>query len=87
MTEKEIADKLSIPEDVIGQRLERLSDSRQKVLIVDDELDTLTATRLVLEAEGYNVVTAEDGPKAIEMVGSENPDIILLDLMMPGMGG
>ena len=62
-------------------------DSRPIVLIADDET---AATRLVarsLGEEGFNVATAHDGPTAIERVWDLNPDVLLLDVVMPGMSG
>jgi two-component system alkaline phosphatase synthesis response regulator PhoP len=64
-----------------------MSDTRQKVLIVDDEMDALLSLKIALEAEGYNVSEAKDGYEAIEKVYSEIPDVILLDLMIPEMDG
>ena len=59
----------------------------EKLLIVDDEKDTLKLVSLMLERQGYEVVSALDGPTALELVKSEKPDLILLDIMMPGMDG
>jgi len=59
----------------------------KKLLIVDDEPNL----RLLYEAEfkalGYKVVLAADGPEAIKLVESEKPDLVILDLRMPGMDG
>jgi two-component system alkaline phosphatase synthesis response regulator PhoP len=87
ITNKEIARILSLPENMIKDLLEELSDTRQKILIVDDELDALTALKRALEADNYNVVEASDGLSAIEKVKTEKPDVVLLDLMMPEMDG
>ena len=87
ITNKEIARILSLPENMIEDLLEELSDTRQKILIVDDELDALTALKRALEADNYNVVEAADGLSAIEKVKTEKPDVVLLDLMMPEMDG
>lgn len=87
ITNKEIARILSLPENMIEDLLEELSDTRQKILIVDDELDALTALKRALEADNYNVVEASDGLSAIEKVKTEKPDVVLLDLMMPEMDG
>lgn len=59
----------------------------QKVLIVDDNDDTVTIIRTVLEREGYLVVTAMDGIEGIEKARKELPDLIVLDLMMPRKNG
>lgn len=58
-----------------------------KVLVVDDEPDVLLLCRVNLEFEGYTVIDAQDGEQALEKVRLEKPDIILLDVMMPGMDG
>lgn len=58
-----------------------------KILIVDDEEDILTMLRYNLEKAGYEVCTAVDGQQAIAMVYSFRPNLILLDIMMPGMDG
>jgi DNA-binding response OmpR family regulator len=58
-----------------------------KLLIVDDEADTLRLVSLMLERQGYEIITAKDGMSALEKVERENPDLILLDVMMPDMDG
>ncbi|MCE8424214.1 MAG: response regulator [Candidatus Methanoperedens sp.] len=83
----EISRKLGITEVEVVRRVQALSDSRNKILIVDDEMDTLLPLKISLEASNYNVIEAHDGPKAIELAKTEFPDLILLDLMMPGMDG
>jgi len=57
------------------------------VLIVDDEPDILILLRLALEVAGYSTVEASDGEEALEVIRSEHPDVVLLDVMMPGMDG
>lgn len=57
------------------------------ILIVDDEPDLLDNIGLALEAEGYCVLTASDGIKALEILESEPVDLILADVAMPGMNG
>ena len=58
-----------------------------KVLIADDELDILEIMVKSVAKEGYTVIPAHDGLEAWEKIQSENPDIILLDVTMPGMSG
>lgn len=58
-----------------------------KLLIVDDEADTLRLVSLMLDRQGYEILTAKDGNTALEIVANENPDLILLDVMMPDMDG
>ncbi len=62
-------------------------NSAQSVLIVDDEQMARTLLRLMLVRAGLNVYEAEDGFDALEKVKKHQPDIILLDVMMPGMDG
>jgi putative two-component system response regulator len=57
------------------------------VLIVDDEYSGRETLQSVLEGEGYNLIMAENGPQAIEKAKAYQPDVILLDVMMPGMTG
>lgn len=58
-----------------------------KILVVDDEASIVTMLAYNLKKEGYDVVTAEDGEVALEKFESENPDLLLLDIMMPKMDG
>ncbi|MBD3886742.1 response regulator [Phormidium tenue FACHB-886] len=57
------------------------------ILIVDDNLDNLMFMECLLKAEGYRVVTAQNGSAALAQVAASPPDLILLDLMMPDMNG
>jgi DNA-binding response OmpR family regulator len=57
------------------------------VLAVDDEEDILTIIRHNLEREGHRVLTAPNGDRAIEIVRDEKPDVVVLDVMMPGTDG
>ena len=58
-----------------------------KILVVDDEKLLVKGIRFNLENEGYGVITGSDGMEAVELAGSENPDLIVLDLMMPRPDG
>ncbi|HOD01057.1 MAG TPA: response regulator, partial [Myxococcota bacterium] len=60
---------------------------KERLLVVDDEEDILELLRYNLEREGYAVITAESGEVAVELALSARPDLILLDLMLPGMNG
>ena len=57
--------------------------NRKKILVVDDSLVILKLMSMKLTANGYDVVTAEDGGSAVSAVRKENPDLILLDLSFP----
>jgi len=61
--------------------------SEQTLLVVDDEEAIAEAVRARLESEGYRVVVAHDGPEAIRAHAETHPDLVVLDLMLPGMDG
>jgi CheY-like chemotaxis protein len=67
--------------------LKGLTVGRNKVLIIDDENLILTTTALLLKHMDMDVVTANSGGEGVAMAENEKPDIILLDIMMPGMDG
>jgi len=58
-----------------------------KILVVEDELNLLELIRYNLVKEGYQVLTAKDGLAAVELARSESPDVVLLDIMLPGLDG
>lgn len=58
-----------------------------KILVVDDDLNICELLKLYLENEGYTVFTANDGVKAVSEFSARTPDLVLLDLMLPGMDG
>ncbi len=59
----------------------------EKILIIDDDLDTLRLVGLMLQKQGYQIVAASNGQQGIAKVQAEKPDLILLDVMMPDMDG
>jgi len=64
-----------------------MTKKKKKILIVDDEVDILQFLELVLREKGYEVVTASGGHEALTRVQLEQPDLVLLDIMMPQMDG
>lgn len=58
-----------------------------KILIVDDDENICELLTLYLEKEGYQVICSHDGQEALEVFKEENPDLIILDIMLPGMDG
>ncbi len=56
----------------------------KKIMVVDDEPDVRATVKTVLEKNGYKVVTAVDGDDCLKKLKGEKPDLILLDIMMPG---
>jgi len=61
--------------------------SGKKVLVVDDDTKTVELVNLYLSRDGYRVITAYDGIEALRMARESHPDLIVLDLMLPGMDG
>ena len=59
----------------------------EKILIVDDDLDTLRLVGLLLQRKGYQITAADNGIQALEKAREEHPDLILLDVMMPEIDG
>jgi DNA-binding response OmpR family regulator len=61
--------------------------SGKKVLVVDDDVKTVELLKLYLNRDGYRVLTAYDGNEALRLARESRPDLIVLDLMLPGMNG
>jgi CheY-like chemotaxis protein len=64
-----------------------LAEEKKRLLCVDDELIGLKIRKLILERSGYEVLTAEDGPRGLELFRSEDVHGVVLDYFMPGMDG
>src|SRR5687767_588260 len=62
-------------------------DMSEKILIIDDDLDTLRLVGLMLQRQGYQISAATTGQQGLEKAFEEDPDLILLDVMMPDMDG
>ena len=61
--------------------------SEQKILLIEDDREIASTISGVLDAAGYDVVVAQNGIEGRQMVESENPDLVITDMMMPRMGG
>jgi two-component system, OmpR family, response regulator VicR len=61
--------------------------NRDRVLIVDDDPDILNVLELYLEKEGFEIISASEGNEAVALIDRSNPDLIILDIMMPGLDG
>jgi two-component system alkaline phosphatase synthesis response regulator PhoP len=59
----------------------------KKVLVVDDDINTVELVRLYLSRDGHRVITASEGIEALRLAREGHPDLIVLDLMLPGMNG
>lgn len=64
-----------------------MSDMRRKILVVDDEVQLVEMLKIRLKANGYETLTAYDGREALEKTRKQNPDLIILDLMLPKIDG
>jgi EAL domain-containing protein (putative c-di-GMP-specific phosphodiesterase class I)/CheY-like chemotaxis protein len=73
--------------NVAGTETGATAAGRSRVLVVDDDEHIRGLVSCALELEGYEVVAAEDGEAALEQIAQQPPDLILLDMMMPGMDG
>jgi CheY-like chemotaxis protein len=62
-------------------------DTKKTIMVVDDNPDIITIVRTILEGKGYNVLSASSGPELLEMLKTQKPDLIILDIMMPEMDG
>lgn len=61
--------------------------SAKTILCADDSLTALTMHQMILKSHGFHVVTAQDGFEAVTKAGTERPDLILMDVVMPRMTG
>jgi two-component system alkaline phosphatase synthesis response regulator PhoP len=60
---------------------------RKRILVVDDEIYIVHILEFSLTMEGYSILTASDGEEALQMIDSERPDLVVLDIMMPKLDG
>jgi CheY-like chemotaxis protein len=58
-----------------------------KIMVVDDEANILELVSAVMDSEGFETITASSGQECLDKLKTEKPDLILLDMMMPGMSG
>ncbi len=59
----------------------------KSILIVDDEVDIANSIQYVLKQEGYSILLAHDGLQAMQVIENQHPDLVILDVMMPGIDG
>jgi len=68
-------------------RMQERSQKAQTILVIDDEPDMLQLLKRILESEGYRVILATDGVYGMTLLREAKPDLVLLDIMMPGPDG
>jgi DNA-binding response OmpR family regulator len=61
--------------------------AKKTILVVDDDYELVEGLRLMLEKQGYHVLRASDGHQAKQAIYQQKPDLVILDMMMPRMGG
>jgi DNA-binding response OmpR family regulator len=66
---------------------EKSGEKRQRVLLVDDDHEIVESVRIALESKGYDVLVARDGNQGLAMAEREDPDLVVLDMMMPKRSG
>jgi DNA-binding response OmpR family regulator len=62
-------------------------DARKRILLVDDDAEIVESMKLALEAKGYRILIARDGNQGLAMAEREDPDLLILDMMMPKRSG
>jgi two-component system response regulator RpaA len=75
------------PEIAPGSAATPDGPQRPRILVVDDEPDIRLVLQTRLETAGYDVSTADDGMRALQQIRSQPPDLVVLDLMLPGIDG
>src|SRR5476651_603694 len=61
--------------------------ARKRILLVDDDREIIESMRMALEAAGYDIVVARDGNQGLALAEREDPDLVILDMMMPKRSG
>src|SRR5688572_29508251 len=98
---RDVADNRDLEQRVVGKVLSGVAAGRAevlslsgdsvgsagKILLVDDEAANLQLLKALLTREGYSVVTASDGEEALAAVESADPDLVLMDVLMPKLSG
>jgi DNA-binding response OmpR family regulator len=78
----------AIRADSLFAKVDGMADlSGKTILIVDDDPDVVTALQMTLEDQGARIVAAVDGAQAVDFAEKENPDLIILDMMLPKRSG
>jgi DNA-binding response OmpR family regulator len=70
-----------------AERAAQKAAGGKRVLLVDDDVEIMESMRTVLESKGYEILVARDGNQGLVMAETENPDLVVLDMMMPKRSG
>ncbi|MDG2220320.1 MAG: response regulator [Rubripirellula sp.] len=74
-------------DDDLQEAVKQVVPSGKKILVVDDDVEIIESVRYALEGAGHEVVVARDGNQGLALAERENPDLIILDMMMPKRSG
>ena len=69
------------------QETQPASGGKKRILLVDDDYEIVESMKIVLESKGYAILIARDGNQGLAMAERENPDLVILDMMMPKRSG
>ena len=83
MTEKQAADKPLPSDATVGDA----PKPQKRILLVDDDYEIVESMRIALESRGYKILVARDGNQGLAMAEKEDPDLMILDMMMPKRSG
>ncbi len=87
MTSEQPTDEQVANEQVINERATETSTDGRRILLVDDDAEVIEAMRYALKSRGYDVTIARDGNQGLALAEREDPDLIILDMMMPKRSG
>jgi DNA-binding response OmpR family regulator len=71
----------------MAKKATKAGAAAKRILLVDDDAEIIESLRLALEAQSYEVLVARDGNQGLALIERENPDLIILDMMMPKRSG
>lgn len=71
----------------VASEVDRDTQTRKRILLVDDDAEIVESMRMALEAMGYEILVARDGNQGLALVDREDPDLVILDMMMPKRSG
>ena len=74
-------------EEKAGNDAAKADAQRKRILLVDDDAEIIESLRYTLESKGFDVLVARDGNQGLAMAERENPDLVILDMMMPKRSG
>jgi DNA-binding response OmpR family regulator len=72
---------------MVENNSEKTEKTKKRILLVDDDREIVESMRIALEAGGYEIIIARDGNQGLVMVERDNPDLVILDMMMPKRSG